>query len=369
MREVGEYSPKMKALRIAIVGCGEAAQRHHLPILARLPGAVIAVVADPDPACRAAAANLAPDTILLDDHREAVGHPDVDAVVLCLPNVLHADAAIAALDHGKPVYVEKPIATSLGDAARVRDAWHRTTVAGMMGFNYRFNRLYARARRHVAAGHLGELVAVRTTFSTADDARPAWKRTRVSGGGALHDLGSHHVDLVRFLLNDAIVAVSADLRSRRSEDDTALLQLRLASGLVVQSLFAFGSVDEERFEIVGRAGTLTVDRGRRQDVLVEASGRRWRRMRGFVRAVGQLAQAPYVLEKRFTPGHEPSHRIALARFVAAATAGGARPHPDLDDGYACAAVIDAAERSARDGGAATLVHPAPRSPSIGAARA
>ena len=63
--------------------------------------------------------------------------------------------------------------------------------------------------------------------------------------------------------------------------------------------------------------------------------------------------APYVLEKRFVPGHEPSHRIALGRFVAAIA--GDDPHvgPDLDDGYACVAVVDAAERSARERRAVT----------------
>ena len=358
----------MGALRIALVGCGEGAQRHHLPILARMPGAALTVVVDPDPACRAAAARLAPQATLLEDHRDAVDHPDVDAMVLCLPSALHADAAVAALERRKHVYVEKPLATSLADAARVRETWRRSTVAGMMGFNYRFNRLYQSARRHLADGRLGDLVAVRTVFSISEHPRPAWKRTREGGGGVLHDLGSHHVDLVRFLLNDPIVAVRADVRSRRSEDDTAFVQMRLASGLVVQSLFAFGAADDERFEIYGCDGTLTVDRGRRQDVVVEPPGRRWRRARRAVRALGQLAHAPYVLEKRFAPGHEPSHRLALRRFVAAAAGDRAPLSPDLDDGYACVAVVDAAERSARDGGSATPDDYEPVRPATGATR-
>jgi predicted dehydrogenase len=124
--------------------------------------------------------------------------------------------------------------------------------------------------------------------------------------------------------------------------------MRLESGLVVQSLFAFGVADEERFEIHGREGTLTVDRSRQQDVCFERHGARWRRLRRAAHVLAQVAHAPYVLEKRFVPGHEPSHRIALGRFVAAAGGDAPPTGPDLDDGYACVAVLDAAERSARD---------------------
>jgi predicted dehydrogenase len=124
--------------------------------------------------------------------------------------------------------------------------------------------------------------------------------------------------------------------------------MRLESGVLVQSLFAFGAADEERFEIYGSNGTLVVDRSRHQDVRFDRPGRRWRRLRRAAHALAQVAHAPYVLEKRFVPGHEPSHRIALARFVAAAAGDGQPIGPDLDDGYACVAVVDAAERSARE---------------------
>jgi myo-inositol 2-dehydrogenase / D-chiro-inositol 1-dehydrogenase len=221
-----------------------------------------------------------------------------------------------------------------------------------MGLNYRWNRLYRNARRQIDAGRLGEVVAVRTVFSIAGRALPAWKRSRADGGGALNELGSHHVDLVRYLFGE-IAQVKADIQSRHSEADTAFVQMQLESGLVVQSLFAFGIADEERFEIHGREGTLIVDRSRHQDVRFERPGRRWRRLRRAAHALAQVVHAPYVLEKRFVPGHEPSHRIALGRFVAAVAGDERSVEPDLDDGYACVAVIDAAERSARERRAVT----------------
>jgi predicted dehydrogenase len=344
----------MARLRIALVGCGDGAQRHHLPLLARMRDTELVVVADPDATRRRAALRHAPGAIAVTDYRDALAHAAVDAVVLCLPSAGHAEAAVAALERRKHVYVEKPLATTLADAARVVAAWRAAGVVGMMGFNYRFNRLYAAARRDVAAGRVGEVVAVRTVFTTAAREAPAWKRSRRDGGGALLDLGSHHVDLVRWVLGAEPIEVHAELRSRRTEDDTACVQLRLANGVVVQSLFAFGAVDEERFEIHGSAGTLIVDRARHQQVVLEGPTRRGRRLRRLIQTARALARAPYVVEKMLVPGHEPSHRTALARFVAAA-ATGTPVTPDLADGQASLAVVVAAESSARTGRAVQIV--------------
>ena len=343
----------MARVRIALVGCGDGAQRHHLPLLARMREAEVVVVADPDAARRHAALRHAAGAIAVTDWREALAHPGVDAVVLCLPSAQHADAAVAALERRKHVYVEKPLATTLAEGARVVAAWRATGVVGMMGFNYRLNPLYAAARRQVAAGRVGELVAVRTVFTTAACQTPPWKRVRRDGGGALLDLGSHHVDLVRWVLRTEPIEVRAEIRSRETEDDTACVQLRLASGVVVQSLFAFGAVDEERFEIHGSAGKLIVDRSRHQEVILEGPTRRGRRLRRLAQVARGLARAPYVVDKMLVPGHEPSHRTALARFIAAASSG-TPVTPDLADGLASLAIVDAVETSARTGRAVQL---------------
>jgi predicted dehydrogenase len=311
-------------------------------------GVELVVVADPDAARRQAALRHAPGAIAVTDHRDAVVHPGVDAVVLCLPSWGHAEAAVAALERGKHVYVEKPMATTIADGTRVVAAWRAAGVVGMMGFNYRFNPLYEAARRHVAEGRVGELVAVRTVFTTAAREAPAWKRSRRDGGGALLDLGSHHVDLVRWVLGVEPIEVRAELRSRRTEDDTACLQLGLTNGVVVQSLFAFGAIDEERFEIHGSTGKLIVDRARHQQVVVEGPTRRGRRLRRLLQTTRALGRAPYVVDKMLVPGHEPSHRTALARFVAAASTG-TPVTPDLADGQASLAIVVAAESSARTG--------------------
>ncbi len=339
------------------------ARVHHLPALARLPEVSVAVLADPLPAALAAGRRPAPAASAVADWRDAVAMPGVDAALVCLPNGLHADAVEAAAGHGVHVYVEKPLATNLADADRAIAACRAAGTVGMVGFNYRFNALYADARRRLQGGEVGSVVAVRTVFSLARGEIADWKRARSEGGGVLLDLGSHHVDLVRWLLDDEVVEVNASLRSRSSEDDTAVVELRLASGPSVQSLFAYGTVDEERFEVYGEAGRLVVDRRRHERAVVERAGE------GRLRRAGRLlhdgAHVGYVAEKRRFPGREPSHLAALRRFAAAVSTG-TSVTPDLLDGRACLAVLEGAVRAAASVRPEPLT-PAPQ-PATGAAR-
>jgi predicted dehydrogenase len=217
----------------------------------------------------------------------------------------------------------------------------------MIGFNYRFNKLYAAARRHVRSGRLGKLVAARTVFSTAGTDAPDWRRARASGGGALLDLGSHHVDLVRFIFDDEVREVFADVWSRRGEDDCAALRLRLDGGLIVQSFFSTGAVEEDRLEIYGDEGKLSLDRYLSPDVRVSEPTLGSARLKRLGRALGGLRQSPYLLEKLRAPAREPSFTKALCAFVAAALEGDREAKPDIEDGYRSLSVVVAAEESAR----------------------
>src|SRR3954466_10841448 len=105
------------SVRLGVLGCGGSARAAHLPSLARLPGARIIALADTVPDNLEAARALASDARLVADYGDVLAMPEVDAVVIALPPALHADAAIAALDQGKHIYVEKPLATSVDDAA------------------------------------------------------------------------------------------------------------------------------------------------------------------------------------------------------------------------------------------------------------
>lgn len=349
-------------LAVAVVGCGDIARTVHLPVLRALPGVRVTALADPDAARRSAAHALVPDARAYDSAEALLGDGEADAVVVAAPTAAHADLAVSVLDGGKHLYLEKPIATTLHDARRVLDAWHRARRVGMTGFNYRANPLIEAAYAHLRTGAIGRIVAFRTVFSTyaPDDRRPdAWRRTRASGGGALLDLASHHVDLVRWLSGEEIGRVSAHVRSHRAEDDTATLLLELSGGSTADVLVSLTSGADDRIEIYGDSGRLVVDRYRSHSVRVVPLHAGASPLERVTRLASSVRALPYALAKRRSVAHEPSFARALRSFAECAR-DGRQSHPDLADGAASLAVILAAEDAARTGAAVDVAAFSPR---------
>lgn len=338
----------MSSLKVGLIGCGCIAQLVHLNLLTCLPDVELVALAEPNPQRREEASRRAPKALAFASYQELLGMPDVEAVVICLPNALHAEAAVAALKQGKHVYLEKPLATSLNEAQSVLAAWRHAGVVGMLGFNYRFNPLYQATKQYLKSGKLGELVCVRSVFSSQVQTLPVWQQTKASGGGVLLNLASHHIDLVHFLFEQEVHDVFARLRSQRSEGDSATLELHLTNGLLVQSFFSMSAVEEDSWEIYGQAGKLAVDRYQSLNIEITAPTRNYSRLPQLGHRLQSLVSSPNLWQKILAPSREPSYGEALARFVAAARAN--QPaSPDFWDGYRSLAVIEAAAKSASTG--------------------
>jgi len=336
----------MTNIKVGIAGCGQIALAVHLPVLSRIPNVEIAALADADNVRLRAAASLAPQAATFRDSEELLAGSDMDALVICLPNCLHASVAIAAINAKKHIYLEKPLAVTLQEGQAVLQAWKGTSLTAMVGFNYRFNKLYETARRVIRSGALGEIAAMRTVFSLPEHPMPEWKRSVASGGGVLFDLASHHIDLVHHIFGCGICSVAAEAEPDRGE--SATLELRLRNGVRVQSFFSLAAAEEDRIEVYGREGKLSVDRHLSSAVQVaECTNRsvRQRQLRDLLRSVAHL---PYLLEKRRAPAFEPSYTNTLKSFVSAVRSGRGIP-PDLNDGYRSLVVVRAALESARTG--------------------
>jgi myo-inositol 2-dehydrogenase / D-chiro-inositol 1-dehydrogenase len=340
-------------IHTALVGCGSLGRVVHLPILTRLADVRVVALADSDPASLAAAGALAPDAARFADHHELLTRGPLDAVVVALPTALHASVASDAISAGKHVYLEKPIAANLPDAERLVACWRESGRVGMIGFNYRFHPLYTRLRTLIGEGAIGTIVAMRTVFSAPPGPNPPWKSRRSSGGGALLDLGIHHLDLVRFLFGREVRTVAAQLHSVETEDDRVSVDLELEGGIIVQSLFALGVVEEDRVEVYGERGKLTVDRHHSVSVEQRAAragssraarlglGRRGPSLRG-------VLSSPVLAQRLRAPTAEPSYRASLASFFAA-VANGRPASPDLAEGLRALEIAGAAMRSAAEG--------------------
>ena len=339
---------KLGPLRVGLIGCGRIAQLVHLNTLTHLREVELAAIAEIDPQRLAAARQRARRAAAFTDYRELLARSDLDAVVISLPNTCHAPAAIAAFEQGKHVYLEKPLATNFEDADAILTAWRSADKVGMIGFNYRFNPLFQSLRQHIQAGKVGKLVAVRSVFSTAQRTVPKWQQERVSGGGVLFDLALHHIDLIHFFFGQPVREVGANLSSQNIENDSAVIQMRLADGLLVQSFFSMSAVQEHLFEIYGQAGKLTADLYRSLEVGISEPRLEFARVKQLWRNFRSVTHTPYIVEKLRSAAHEPSYHAAMIRFVRAVR-GEVDVMPDLADGYKSLAVVLAAEDSARTG--------------------
>lgn len=343
-----EESHTIATLRVGLIGCGHIGSAIHLSNLRRLPGVKIVALAEPDVERREAANRQIPWAATFSDYRELLDRPEIDATVICLPNALHAEAGIAALQRGKHIYLEKPLALNMDDGRELLDTWRRSGRVAMIGFNFRFNPLHLKVRQYLQANRIGKLIGVRSVFTTAAHRLPEWKQTRQTGGGVLLDLASHHIDLVRFWFDQPVLEVYASIESQRVEADTAILELRLANGLLVQSLFSTSSVDDDRFEIYGSSGKLQLDRYNGWNVGITNLQRASAPLHRLRQALAGLPRDRFSIGKIFASANEPSFASALAHFAAAARHG-RLTSPDLEDAFQSLAVVIAAEQSARTG--------------------
>ncbi len=189
--------------RFVVVGTGAISQVVHVPILAEREDVDLVAVSDRDDQKAEAIARRfgVPEVV---SPEEAVAREDLDAVVICTPNHTHEDLAIAALEAGKHVYVERPLATSSGGAERVLAAARATGRRLVAGLPHRFRPEVAALRSFVASGDLGHVYTVRGSWLArrVPLARPTWRQHRaLAGGGALVDLGVSALDLCLWLVD------------------------------------------------------------------------------------------------------------------------------------------------------------------------
>ena len=315
---------------------------------------VISAVVDPDPEWRAQALAISPQANGFERLDQLWDETPVDAVIISAPTADHAAVAMQAIERSVHVYAEKPLASDPADAMALVSAWkNRTTPGdqapvGMVGFNYRFHPLYPQARKLLAEGAVGRPLMVSTVFSSSVSILNDWRARRRSGGGVLLDLGSHHVDLVYFLLGEDVTQVRAQTSSVHGEDDTATLQMRLRNDVLVSSVFSFGSVDIDRIEIFGDRAILRIDRYLSTACEILPRDGQHARLRQVLNALSFLWRPRAILWKLGAPGNDPSYRAALQQFVESCRAG-TPSTPDFDDGLRSLHVISAAERATREG--------------------
>ena len=318
-----------------------------LPLLGRRQDVLVTVIADTDTDARTRAQAQVPNATAEADWRTALARDDLDAVIVTLPTALHAEVALAAIARGLAIYLEKPLASTLEDATAVREAWRATGVTLALGFNSRFHPLLRQMRGRLREGHIGEPRMVRCAFTVAARHGGSWRHHAAPGGGVLHDLASHHVDLVRFLLDRAIVGVSAAAAIQADGSETVAATGVLDGGVVLSASWASGVIDDDIVEVVGTEGAVRVSRY--ESLALSSRGRPVPRVgTRLAGAVPTPDAVAFSLARRRAPWNDPSFAAALDNFITAAK-GRTAVVPGVDEGWHSARVVSAIAEAARTG--------------------
>jgi predicted dehydrogenase len=204
-------------VRVALVGAGRAGLVHGRNFAAGVPGARLVAVADPEPEARQRAAAELGVQRTVADPLDAVTDDRVDAVVVASPTFTHAAVAVAALQAGKQVLCEKPLAATLEEARRVQAAAGGSGGALVMGFMRRFDAGFARAAERIAAGDIGDPVFVRST-GRGPGLPPEWANDPRRSAGLIAEVNSHDLDTVRWLSGREFETVYAAGRAAKRPD-------------------------------------------------------------------------------------------------------------------------------------------------------
>ncbi|TCC30038.1 Gfo/Idh/MocA family protein [Kribbella speibonae] len=314
------------------------------------------------------------------DWRKLIARDDVQLVDVCTPGDSHAEIAIAALEAGKHVLCEKPLANTVEEAEAMTAAAEKARAQGirsMVGFTYRRVPAIALARQLVADGKLGTIRHVRAQYLQdwiADPEAPlSWRLDKEkAGSGALGDIGAHIVDMTQFITGDTIGEVSARLETFVKErpvaaehsglsgtagaqrgpvtvDDAAVFLAQFRSGALgvfEATRFATGRKNAIRIEINGSLGSLAFD-FEDMNLLHYYDATEDSRTAGFRRILATEPDHPYVAAW-WPPGHLLGYEHGFTHQVVdlvTAIAEGADPEPSFADGLRVQRVLAAVETS------------------------
>lgn len=305
-----------------------------------------------------------------DDWRALLADPEVAAVSICTPNYLHHEMALGALEAGKHVWCEKPLAVTVEEAESLARAARASGRVHLMGFNYATNPLVRVARDIIRSGEIGEPVSFSGRYFEDYMASPevgfSWRcERRLAGSGALADLGSHLINMLHVLLGpvaEVSGTTSTVVRERRESgsgrmrtvenEDIAAAHARLESGLPATleiSRVASGYKCGLIFEVFGSRGGIRFDQERMNELELYRTGDAPGRT-GFMR---MLIGPEHPDFRNFTPapGHGLGYndlKVIEARNFLLAVQEGRGAMPDFDEGLRVQRVMAAIEQSAAE---------------------
>jgi predicted dehydrogenase len=245
-------------LNVAVIGLGAVAVRRHLPVLADHPHFKIASACETDPSRAAQVAREFSIPMVSPDARAVLESDAVDVVAILTPPSTHASLAHQALDAGKHVLIEKPLAINVEEAEQLAARAERASSKFLVAFNQRHHPLLQRARAILRAGQLGKLRAASAFLGNTHSrtSQSGWHADPAHGGDLLFEVGVHHFDALRFLLEAEV----SELYARETETGdgmgTLITQMQFTNDMLVTTTLAEQTLEHNAFDITGDKGKL-----------------------------------------------------------------------------------------------------------------
>ena len=252
-------------VRFGIVGFGLHAVKRLMPGFALSKKCKVTALSRREMAQARESARQFQIPLAFDSAAELCSSPDVDAVLVTTPNSLHLADVLTAIEAGKAVLCEKPLAMNAAEARQMVEAARRKNVRFGVAHVFRFDDSVRKFREQVAAGVIGRPIFARSEFSfLADPSHPRkWLYdAKLAGAGPVFDIGVHCIDTLRFILNDEVVRVTATANSDKRSGDVesvAALTLEFSRGTLATVLVSYRAEYRTPLEIVGDAGVLRAD--------------------------------------------------------------------------------------------------------------
>lgn len=318
------------AVRIGLIGAGNFATGTLIPAMKKSPGCEIAAVCSAGGLSAKGAAARHGAGYASSDYDAVLADERIDSVVIATRHNTHAAFTIKALDQGKHVFVEKPLALSFDELEQVARAARSSSAILMPGFNRRFSPLAESARDHFSAE--GGALSVTCRINSGRIEAESWYQDTDEGGWRIVSEGCHWIDLVSFLVRSAPTQVSAHMISGAvpgGQNDSCMLNIAFANGAIANLAYLSNGdahFEKERIEVFGQEKVAVIENWHKASL--------------------------YENGKRSTvrpKGSGKGHAAEMAAFVAACRTGSPSPI-SLDSAIATSATALLAVESMLDGG-------------------